>query len=117
MRAGKSRQVDTARAKNGKCEGDSICKSANLFWVLSSMKCKWRGVAKGEPEQIGMSKMAEGDLCLTNAMVCNRAVRESPKGVKCEGEGPLPVMARWIEHWPVNQRVTSSIPSQGTCLG
>ena len=26
-------------------------------------------------------------------------------------------MAHWIECWPVNQRVTSSIPSQGTCLG
>ena len=26
-------------------------------------------------------------------------------------------VAQWIEHWPVNQRVTSSIPSQGTCLG
>ena len=26
-------------------------------------------------------------------------------------------MAQWIEHGPSNQRVTSSIPSQGTCLG
>ena len=26
-------------------------------------------------------------------------------------------VARWIEHQPVNQRVASSIPSQGTCLG
>ena len=26
-------------------------------------------------------------------------------------------VAQWIEHWPVNQRVSSSIPSQGTCLG
>ena len=26
-------------------------------------------------------------------------------------------VAQWIEHWPVNQRVTGSIPSQGTCLG
>ena len=26
-------------------------------------------------------------------------------------------VAQWIEHQPVNQRVTSSIPSQGTCLG
>ena len=25
--------------------------------------------------------------------------------------------AQWIEHWPVNQRVSGSIPSQGTCLG
>ena len=25
-------------------------------------------------------------------------------------------VAQWIEHWPANQRVTSSIPSQGTCL-
>ena len=26
-------------------------------------------------------------------------------------------VAQWIEHESVNQRVTSSIPSQGTCLG
>ena len=26
-------------------------------------------------------------------------------------------VAQWIEHWPVNQRITGSIPSQGTCLG
>ena len=29
----------------------------------------------------------------------------------------LPGVAQWIEHWPVNQRVTDSIPSQDTCLG
>ena len=26
-------------------------------------------------------------------------------------------VAQWIERGPANQRVTSSIPSQGTCLG
>ena len=26
-------------------------------------------------------------------------------------------VAQWIECWPANQKVTSSIPSQGTCLG
>ena len=26
-------------------------------------------------------------------------------------------VAQWIEHQPANQRVASSIPSQGTCLG
>ena len=26
-------------------------------------------------------------------------------------------VAQWIEHQPVNQRVTGLIPSQGTCLG
>ena len=25
-------------------------------------------------------------------------------------------VAQWIEHWPANQKVASSIPSQGTCL-
>ena len=25
-------------------------------------------------------------------------------------------VAQWIEHWPVNQRVASSVPSYGTCL-
>ena len=31
--------------------------------------------------------------------------------------GALAGVAQWIEHGPENQRVTSSIPSQGTCLG
>ena len=31
--------------------------------------------------------------------------------------GALAGVAQWIEHWPVNQRVAGSIPSQGTCLG
>ena len=26
-------------------------------------------------------------------------------------------VAQWIEHGPANQRVTGSIPSEGTCLG
>ena len=26
-------------------------------------------------------------------------------------------VTQWIEHGPVNQRVSGSIPSQGTCLG
>ena len=26
-------------------------------------------------------------------------------------------VAQWIEHQPVNQKVTSLIPGQGTCLG
>ena len=26
-------------------------------------------------------------------------------------------VAQWTECWPANQRVTGSIPSQGTCLG
>ena len=26
-------------------------------------------------------------------------------------------VAQWTECWPANQRVTSLIPSQGTCLG
>ena len=26
-------------------------------------------------------------------------------------------VAQWTEHWPENQRVAGSIPSQGTCLG
>ena len=32
-------------------------------------------------------------------------------------ETALTGVAQWIEHQPANQRVISSIPSQGTCLG
>ena len=33
------------------------------------------------------------------------------------GRLALAGMAQWIERWPANQRVTGSIPSQGTCVG
>ena len=33
------------------------------------------------------------------------------------GERSLAGVAQWIECQPTNQRVTGSIPSQGTCLG
>ena len=36
-------------------------------------------------------------------------------GIK-DGERALAGVAQWIEHQPVNQRVTSSIPIHGTCL-
>ena len=26
-------------------------------------------------------------------------------------------VAQWVGRWPANQKVTSSIPTQGTCLG
>ena len=29
----------------------------------------------------------------------------------------LAAVAQWSERWPENQRVTSLIPTQGTCLG
>ena len=32
-------------------------------------------------------------------------------------ERTLAGVAQWFEHWPVNQRVAGSIPSQGTYLG
>ena len=32
-------------------------------------------------------------------------------------ERALAGVAQWIECWPANQRVSGSIPSQGTCLG
>ena len=34
-----------------------------------------------------------------------------------EKKKALAGVAQWIESWPVNQRVASSIPGQGTCLG
>ena len=34
-----------------------------------------------------------------------------------DGEGARASVTQWIEHGPENQRVASSIPNQGTCLG
>ena len=36
---------------------------------------------------------------------------------KCYRMWALAGVAQWIEHQPVNQRVTGLMPSQGTCLG
>ena len=41
----------------------------------------------------------------------------SKKTKKEKANGALAGVAKWIERWPANQRVTSLIPSQGTCLG
>ena len=44
--------------------------------------------------------------------------KETNKQVdKILSKSALAGVAQWIEHGPVNQRVASSIPSQGTCLG
>ena len=37
--------------------------------------------------------------------------------IKIHNDMALAGVAQWIECWPVNQRVTCLIPSQGTCLG
>ena len=34
-----------------------------------------------------------------------------------DGNIALAGVAQWVERQPANQRVTSSIPNQGTCLG
>ena len=34
-----------------------------------------------------------------------------------KNKSALAGVAQWTERWPVNQRVTGLIPSQGTCLG
>ena len=45
---------------------------------------------------------------LLDAIWCDSYIR------KCSA---LAAVAQWIELWPANQRVASSIPSQSTCLG
>ena len=38
--------------------------------------------------------------------------------LRTEAPGPASAaVAQWIEHWPVDQKVASLIPGQGTCLG
>ena len=37
--------------------------------------------------------------------------------IKKDQQRALAGVAQWIEHGPADQRVASSIPSQGTCLG
>ena len=48
---------------------------------------------------------------------CEQCGEELVKTVLVKtGVAPAGV-AQWTERWPVNLRVASSIPSQGTCLG
>ena len=48
---------------------------------------------------------------------------QRPRGERADGQGgyenssALAGVTQWIQHRPANQRVDSSIPSQGTCLG
>ena len=42
---------------------------------------------------------------------------EENRKIKITPQLALAGVAQWIEHQTVNQRVASSIPSQGTCLG
>ena len=48
-----------------------------------------------------------------------RAVEKTSnhRDAKKIGGEVLAGVAQWTEHGPVNQRVSGSIPSQGTCLG
>ena len=55
-------------------------------------------------------------------MNCNTEIRqfcgESKDSPQLKSvNGALAGVVQWIEHWPANQRLSSSIPSQGTCLG
>ena len=46
-----------------------------------------------------------------------RMVLTIPSGSCIPRKGAMVGVAQWIERQPVNQKVTSSIPSQVTCLG
>ena len=51
----------------------------------------------------------------------DKVVEEKMEGRQTSNETDLTLaladVAQWIEQQPANQRVTGSIPSQGTCLG
>ena len=68
-----------------------------------------------------MSVLYEYDfhLLFQNKEVINKT-HQKINGVSCTIENifwALAGVTPWIERRPVNQRVTGSIPSQGTCLG
>ena len=44
-------------------------------------------------------------------------IKETLETSSQDGSIALAGVAQWIEHWPVNQRVAGSIPSQDTWLG
>ena len=65
-------------------------------------------------------------LCCSLVSISYSVVGGKPASERCSEKVPLKNVrtfhaldgvAQWTECWPVNQRVTISIPSQGTCLG
>ena len=51
-------------------------------------------------------------------LLCFHHFYSSLWALQVEEPPPPPAgVAQWVEHGPANQRVSSSIPSQGTCLG
>ena len=46
-----------------------------------------------------------------------KKIERTPQNTVRNERGALAGVAQWIEHWPAKQRVASSIPSQGKCLG
>ena len=75
-----------------------IISSGNMFIVLSfRVKC------------LGLRIQVEQNRQLINTVLY--------VFVFFKKDSALTGVAHWIEYWPVNQRITGSIPSQGTCLG
>ena len=55
----------------------------------------------------------EGDITIDKANTFEKLELQ----LKIFTERVLAGMAQWIELWPVNRKVASSIPRQGTCVG
>ena len=50
-------------------------------------------------------------------LLMNKGLRGKRADGSIKESFTLAGVAQWIEHQPANQRVASSMPSQGTCLG
>ena len=59
---------------------------------------------------MGKRKIAKNKITIYLVLNKNQFFSKSPHPA-------LAGVAQRIERWPANQRVTGSIPSQGTCLG
>ena len=72
-------------------KGKVLCRDLRSYWLELSMLVKIPSI--------------HGSYCLLRQLS------------KCEWYSAPASLTQWIECWPANQRVTGSIPSQGTCLG
>ena len=101
----------------------SLQNQGNTFWGMSLFEAFVFGF-----NQNFLNTLKAKLLCKIGPGHPAQLVRDLPWYAKVAGSIPhldtyknqtmaLAGVVPWIEHWPANQEVAGSIPSQGTCLG
>ena len=71
----------------------------------------------GRSKAVVALKVGIIDFPINHPLISNKSSNTKTKNKQTKKNSPGWCVAQWTEGQPVNQRVTSSIPSQGTCVG